>query len=103
MNSAAQDVKRARPNAYVFGTGRASYSGLQNRILVNWFSFPMNTTLLNQRWFFDEQVVITKSEWATFYDTKTSSTDLIRMGYAKAEGCFKKGGVSLTSTKSHFT
>ena len=92
MNSAAQDVKRARPSAYVFGTGRASYSRLQNRILLNWFSFPMNETLMNQRWFFDEQVVITKAEWAVFYEKKTSNLDLIKMGYARAKKCLDAGG-----------
>lgn len=92
MNSAAQDVKRALPLAYVFGTGRASYTRLQNRIILNWFSFPMNETLLNQRWFFDEQVVITKSEWNTFYEAKTSNLDLVKMGYAKAKACLEKEG-----------
>ncbi len=102
MNSAAQDVKRARPRAYVFGTGRASYSRMQNRALFNWFTFPMNETLLNQRWFFDEQVVITKSEWAELYEKKTTNANLIEMGYAKATACFNNGGCRPTLFQKPF-
>lgn len=92
MNSPVQDVKRARPNAWTVGTGRTTYTRLQNRMILNWFSFPMNETLLNQRWWFDEQVVLSKAEWDGLYEKKTTTTDQVARGYAKAVMCFDGAG-----------
>lgn len=108
MNTAVQDVKRALPDAYVLATGRVSYSRTQNRVMLNWFSFPMNRTLFDQRWWVDEQISPTLSGWAELYEKKVTQKDHVQAGYDMAIKCFNAslaGNACLPKlfTKPHFS
>ena len=89
MNTAVQDLKRARPEAYAVATGRVHYQRIQNRIIQNWFSFPMNKTLFDQRWFVDIQSTPNKQDQARLYETKTTPTEQVALGYAQAMKCYR--------------
>lgn len=90
MNSVIQDVKRSVPETWTVGTGRPHYPRIQNRIILNWFAFPMNETLLDQRWWFDAQAPVTTALWDQLYKKECTTTEQAAMGYRFMKDCLAR-------------
>lgn len=59
----AQDVKRVFPKAVSLSTGRYPFTRFRDRAVRTWFLVPMNEVALQQSWWLDFRVAITKDEW----------------------------------------
>jgi hypothetical protein len=103
MNSAVQDVKRAAPDAWVVGTGRTTYSRVQNQIIKNWFTIPMNEALLDQRWWLDAQIPVSQEVWSGLYEKDATAPVQAKRGYDAAKECFYRADcLNKLSTRPHF-